>query len=95
VPAMGSHGGGTAEGQQKIVETFGITEAFVGCPIRSSVETVVIGRSPDGFPLHFDRAAFEADGNGWVPLAACPAVLVALLFSFIFPPLIQSSLSRC
>ncbi len=62
VPAMGSHGGGSAEGQRKIVESYGMTEAFVGCPIRSSVETVVIGQASDGFPLHFDREAFAADG---------------------------------
>ena len=36
VPAMGSHGGGTAEGQRQVIESYGITEALVGCPIRSS-----------------------------------------------------------
>src|SRR6185437_4575977 len=35
VPAMGSHGGGTAEGQRRVLESYGITEAFVGAPIRS------------------------------------------------------------
>ena len=58
---MGSHGGGTAEGQRRLVESYGITEQFVGCPIRSSTETVVVGRAAEGFPIHFDRAAFEAD----------------------------------
>lgn len=43
VPAMGSHGGATAEGQQKIVEDYGCTEAYLGCPIRSSMEVVPIG----------------------------------------------------
>jgi len=61
VPAMGSHGGGTAEGQRRLVESQGITEATVGCPIRSSVETVVVAQAPEGFPIHFDRLAFEAD----------------------------------
>lgn len=42
VPAMGSHGGGTAEGQRAVVESYGITEAAVGCPICSSMETVVV-----------------------------------------------------
>src|SRR5580704_5774714 len=36
VPAMGSHGGGTAEGQRKVIESYGITEAFVGVPIKAS-----------------------------------------------------------
>lgn len=60
-PAMGSHGGGTAEGQRKIVEGYGITESLCGCPIRSSLETVVVGRAAEGFPIHADRHAFEAD----------------------------------
>ncbi|MCL2602530.1 MAG: hypothetical protein FWD91_06920, partial [Treponema sp.] len=42
-PSMGSHGGATAEGQLVVLESFGITEAFIGCPIKSSMETVVIG----------------------------------------------------
>ena len=61
VPAMGSHGGGTAEGQRQLVESYGITAEYVGCPIRSSMETVVVGRAAEGFPIHFDRLAFEAD----------------------------------
>ncbi|MBX9789444.1 MAG: nickel-dependent lactate racemase [Pirellulales bacterium] len=61
VPAMGSHGGGTAAGQQAIVEGYGLTEAFAGCPIRSSMETVVVCRTSEGFPVHFDRHAYEAD----------------------------------
>ena len=61
VPAMGSHGGGTAEGQRAIVEGYGITEEFVGCPIRATMETVVVCRTEEGFPVHFDRYAFEAD----------------------------------
>ena len=61
VPAMGSHGGGTAEGQRRLIESYGITEAMVGCPIRAGMETVVIGQAKEGFPIHFDRLAFEAD----------------------------------
>lgn len=61
VPTMGSHGGATAEGQQQFLESYGITEDRIGCPIRSSMETVVVGRDARGFPLHFDRLAFEAD----------------------------------
>ncbi len=61
VPAMGSHGGGTAEGQQKLLESYGITETSLGCPIRSNMETVVVGQAKEGFPIHFDRLAFKAD----------------------------------
>ena len=61
VPAMGSHGGGTAEGQQQIIESYGITEEFCGCAIRASMETVVVCDAEEGFPVHFDRHAYEAD----------------------------------
>jgi Lactate racemase N-terminal domain len=61
VPSMGSHAGATAEGQQRMIESFGITEEFCGCPIRSSMETVVVCQSAQGFPIYFDRHAFTAD----------------------------------
>ena len=61
VPAMGSHGGGTADGQRKVLESYGITETYCGCPIRSSMETVVIGEADEGFPIYFDRHAHAAD----------------------------------
>ncbi len=61
VPAMGSHGGATAQGQRAVVESYGVTEESVGCPIRSGMETVVVCRTAEGFPVHFDRHAFEAD----------------------------------
>ena len=61
VPAMGSHGGGVAENQQGIIESYGVTEAFTGAPIRATMETVEVGRTPEGVPVHFDRFAFEAD----------------------------------
>lgn len=61
VPAMGSHGGGTAEGQCQILQGYGITEAFCGCPIRASMETVVVCQAAEGFPVHFDKHAHNAD----------------------------------
>ncbi|MCA9055523.1 MAG: DUF2088 domain-containing protein, partial [Planctomycetaceae bacterium] len=61
VPAMGSHGGGTAAGQREVIEGYGVTEEFVGCPIRSSMETVVVTETRRGVPVHFDRHTFEAD----------------------------------
>lgn len=62
VPAMGSHGGATAEGQVAILESLGVTEAFVRCPIRSSMEVVQIGTTDDGMPVYLDRNAASADG---------------------------------
>lgn len=61
VPAMGSHGGGTAEGQRGIVEGYGVTEEFVGCEIRASMDTVIVDRTPQGIPVHFDKHAYGAD----------------------------------
>jgi len=62
VPAMGSHGGATAEGQKALIEGYGVTEAFIGCPILSSMETVVIGESDEGHQVRIDKNAAEADG---------------------------------
>ncbi|HLJ97948.1 MAG TPA: lactate racemase domain-containing protein [Gemmataceae bacterium] len=64
VPAMGSHGGGTADGQRQILESYGITEAFVGVPIRASMEVVSLGTTSEGFPVVLDRHASEADHIG-------------------------------
>src|SRR5438132_7110395 len=61
VPAMGSHGGGTAEGQRQVIESYGITEAFVGAPIRASMETVSLGSTAEGYPVYLDKHAAEAD----------------------------------
>ena len=61
VPAMGSHGGGTAEGQRRIIEGYGITEEFTGAEIRASMETVVVDETPQGIPVHFDKEAFNCD----------------------------------
>ncbi|MEE8453119.1 MAG: lactate racemase domain-containing protein [Thermoguttaceae bacterium] len=61
VPAMGTHGNATAEGQQQVIESYGVTEAFIGCPIRASMDTVVVCETPEGIPVHFDRYAYEAD----------------------------------
>lgn len=61
VPAMGSHGGGTAEGQRDMLETLGVTEQACGCPVRSSMETVIVCQAAEGFPVHFDGHAYEAN----------------------------------
>jgi len=61
VPAMGSHGGGTAEGQRQIIESYGVTEPFVGCPIRATMEVVQVGTVEGKVPVYFDKYASEAD----------------------------------
>jgi hypothetical protein len=66
VPAMGSHGGGTAEGQRHILESYGITEAFVGAPIRASMDVIALGETAEGFPVVLDRHAATADHIGVV-----------------------------
>ncbi len=62
VPAMGSHGGATAEGQRDVLAHYGITEETVGAPIEATMDTVEIGKTADGLPVLLDRNAAEADG---------------------------------
>lgn len=62
VPAMGSHGGATAEGQRELLAGYGITEEKMGCPILSSMETVLLGHSELGKPVYMDKNAYESDG---------------------------------
>jgi len=65
IPAMGSHGGGTAEGQRAVLGRYGVTEAVMGCPIRASMDVVQVGgvRALNDLPVWCDRHAAEAD---WV-----------------------------
>lgn len=62
VPAMGSHGGATAEGQTEILAGYNITEETMGCPIKSNMATVELGTSELGKPVYMDKNAYEADG---------------------------------
>lgn len=61
VPAMGSHGGATAEGQLAILASLGIVEERVGAPILASMEVLEIGRTPEGVPVYCDEKAYGAD----------------------------------
>lgn len=61
MPAMGSHGRATSEGQKRVLEHLGITEASTGAPIRSSMETVSLGRLDSGAEVFIARDALEAD----------------------------------
>ena len=60
-PAMGSHGGGTAEGQASVIARYGVTEPAMGCPVLSDMSVVKIGESPEGVPVFLDRNAFLSD----------------------------------
>ena len=62
VPSMGSHGGATPAGQQKVLAEYGITEKEVGIPIRSQINAVHLGNTPEGFDVFMDQLAYESDG---------------------------------
>ena len=62
LPAMGSHGGGTSEGQVEVLKSLGVTEESTGAPIVSSMDVVEIGKSRFGFPVMVSKPAAEADG---------------------------------
>jgi hypothetical protein len=61
IPAMGSHGGATAEGQLAILEHYGISEETMGVPVISCMDTVEVGRTKEGLAVHVDRTAYGAD----------------------------------
>ncbi|MCB0036103.1 MAG: hypothetical protein KDE51_18865 [Anaerolineales bacterium] len=61
-PAMGSHGGATAAGQQDVLAGYGITEERVGAPIRATMEAVLVTTMGDGTRLYMDKYAHAADG---------------------------------
>jgi hypothetical protein len=61
VPAMGSHGGGTAAGQTEILAGYGITPEKMGCELRASMDTIIVDQTPHGIPVHFDQHAALAD----------------------------------
>jgi len=64
-PAMGSHGGGTADGQLSVLAHYGITEATMGCPVRATMEVEQVGEAL-GLPVWLDRFAAGADWIGLV-----------------------------
>ena len=71
VPAMGSHGGATTEGQLKVLEHYGVTESAMGCPIRSGMDVVEVGRTK-GTTVFCDKNAWEADHIAVVGRRQCP-----------------------
>ena len=63
-PAMGSHGGATTEGQIKVLATLGITEDFIGCPIKSDMEPDYLGTTREDYPIYVDRKEMGIDPTG-------------------------------
>jgi hypothetical protein len=61
VPAMGSHGGATAEGQKDILYNYGINEEKMGVEVISCMDVVEVGKTEDGVPVYVDKTAYEAD----------------------------------
>jgi Lactate racemase N-terminal domain len=61
IPAMGSHGAGTAEGQREVLHALGITEEIIGAEIRSATETEIIGQLAEGVPVFCDKHALRAN----------------------------------
>ena len=62
LPAMGSHGGATSEGQKQVLASYGIDENSMGCPIEATMDVIEVGNLSDGTPVLLNRLAFEADG---------------------------------
>jgi hypothetical protein len=62
VAAMGSHGGATAEGQRELLAGYGVTAEAMGVPVKTDMDTVILGTNPVGLPIYFDRNAYQADG---------------------------------
>ncbi len=62
VAAMGSHGGATPEGQRELLAGYGVTPEAMGVPVKTDMDTVVLGTNPVGLPIYFDKNAYQADG---------------------------------
>jgi hypothetical protein len=67
IPAMGSHGAATAEGQADVLAQYGIHEATMGVPVVSGLDVVPVGRTPEGIEIFIDKAGYESDGIFLVP----------------------------
>jgi hypothetical protein len=62
IPAMGSHGGASAEGQRQLIAHYGVTEEAMGCPVRAEMETRSLGRTAAGIEARIAEAAWQSDG---------------------------------
>jgi len=61
IPSMGSHGGGTPEGQKKILQKFGISKSKMSVPVISDMDVAHIGKTPEGTDIYFSKTALSAD----------------------------------
>ena len=61
VPAMGSHGGATPDGQRELLASYGITSETLGVPVRAEMDTDHVGRTSGGVTVHLSRVARDAD----------------------------------
>lgn len=57
--AMGSHGGGTLEGQMEVLHSYGITEEAMGVPVVTSNDVVLLGETSRGIQVYFDKSCLE------------------------------------
>jgi hypothetical protein len=62
LPAMGSHGGATADGQRQLIAHYGVTEEAMGCPVRAEMETRSLGRTASGVEVRVAETAWQSDG---------------------------------
>jgi hypothetical protein len=62
LPAMGSHGGATAEGQKRVLAAYGVTAQSVGCPVEATMDVAQVDALEDGTPVLVNRLALESDG---------------------------------
>ncbi len=62
IPAMGSHGGATAEGQVEVLQSYGISESTLAAPVHSSMEVIELPRGDAPVPVYIDKNASETDG---------------------------------
>jgi hypothetical protein len=62
VAAMGSHGGATPDGQRELLASYGVTSEAMGVPVKTDMDTVVLGTNPVGLPIYFYKNAYHADG---------------------------------
>jgi hypothetical protein len=62
IPAMGSHGGASPDGQRQLIAHFGVTEEAMGCPVRAEMETRSLGRTASGVEARMAETAWESDG---------------------------------
>ena len=71
VAAMGSHGGATADGQRELLAGYGVTSEAMGVPVKTDMDTVVLGTNPVGLPIYFDQNAYRPTASSW-PTGSSP-----------------------